>query len=353
MDFEQYLIEQLNKHPAMQPQDLVKMCYQAAYGAEHLLADPHSAWIYLKKEYEQLEIVDTCPEKILYEEISSQVCRIHLSAWKSKGLPLEWLHTMFVASCKGEENAQAQFTQYLETAGKIVREKNLGFTIHHWEEYCSDYKKRGMPPVHHSQEYREKEHPNYRIVHSHFCRILPILELAKKYLQANTPCVIAIDGRAASGKTTLASLLKLVLHADIIHLDDFFLPPELRQKERFQTPGGNIHHERFIQQVLPFLSQRTPFSYQIFDCSTMKYSGVQQIGTQFFRVVEGSYSCHPFFGDYADITIFADVSSDEQEKRIRQRNGEELLKMFVSRWIPLEEAYFSHFQIKEKAQLIL
>ena len=30
MDFEQYLIEQLNKHPAMQPQDLVKMCYQAA-----------------------------------------------------------------------------------------------------------------------------------------------------------------------------------------------------------------------------------------------------------------------------------------------------------------------------------
>ena len=90
MDFEQYLIEQLNKHPAMQPQDLVKMCYQAAYGAEHLLADPHSAWIYLKKEYEQLEIVDTCPGCADGDVDMSETAFKKLAPLNDGRIPISW-----------------------------------------------------------------------------------------------------------------------------------------------------------------------------------------------------------------------------------------------------------------------
>ena len=36
--------------------------------------------------------------------------------------------------------------------------------------------------------------------------------------------VIAIDGRCASGKTTLARELAERLGAGVIHMDDFFLP---------------------------------------------------------------------------------------------------------------------------------
>ena len=62
--------------------------------------------------------------------------------------------------------------------------------------------------------------------------------------------IIAIDGRCAAGKTTLAARLAKELGGDVIHMDDFFLPLELRTEERFREPGGNVHYERFKTEVL-------------------------------------------------------------------------------------------------------
>ena len=345
MDFEIYLMEQLQKHPSMQPQDIIKMCYQASHGAEHLLSDLDRAWNYLKKEYDEVTAADIA----LYEQISDKVSRINLAAWKWKGLPIEWLFRMFVASCRVEENANDQLIKYLKRAEEIINSGEAGFSMQEWDQYLNEYKKIGMPAVHHSAAYREYEHPAYRIVDSRFCRILSILENAKTYLQENKPCIIAIDGRAASGKTTIAKHLQIVLDADVIHMDDFFVPLELRSEERFKNPGENIHHERFVEEVLPFIAEQKEFAYRIFDCSKMSYNGTREIGNKTFRIVEGSYSCHPVFGEYADITVFSDVSVNEQIERIRKRNGEEMLKMFQTRWIPMEEEYFSHYMVGEKA----
>ena len=62
--------------------------------------------------------------------------------------------------------------------------------------------------------------------------------------------VIAIDGRAASGKTTLSLALGDILGAGVVHMDDFFLPGELRTKERLSEAGGNLHRERFSDEVV-------------------------------------------------------------------------------------------------------
>ena len=43
-----FLREQAALHPCMQPRDALKMCYQAAFGAEHLLRDPGAAAAYLR-----------------------------------------------------------------------------------------------------------------------------------------------------------------------------------------------------------------------------------------------------------------------------------------------------------------
>ena len=45
MSFEFYFEEQLKKHPSMQFSDAVKLCYQAAMGAEHLLT-PSNVLLY-------------------------------------------------------------------------------------------------------------------------------------------------------------------------------------------------------------------------------------------------------------------------------------------------------------------
>lgn len=167
------------------------------------------------------------------------------------------------------------------------------------------------------------------------------------------PFVIAIDGRAASGKSTLAEQLSKLLGADVIHMDDFFLPPELRSEERLAEPGGNVHYERFCEEVLPYLNSPELFSYRIFDCSRMDYNGESTVRNTPIRIVEGSYSHHPKFGKYADLFVFSDVDAVEQMRRIRLRNGEEKAQMFAKKWIPLEERYFAEFGIKTHADTVV
>lgn len=348
MLFQTCLAQQLKLHPSMQPQDGVKLCYQAAYGPEHLLNDLDGAWRYLEAEFNRVSPT----EGALFEPISPDICRVNLSVWKERGLPPQWLFRIFAASCKARENAGKLFSEYLQQAEEVLREHAL-FPMEAWDAYLQEYKRIGMPAVHHSTIYREQEQPAYRIADRRFCKLIPILEKAVAYAKKAKPCIIAIDGRAASGKTTLAEDLQNVLDAAVIHMDDFFVPPALRSAERFQKPGENIHHERFTEEVLPFLSGEKPFSYRIFDCSQMDYNGTREVERKPFRIVEGSYSCHPVFGSYGDITVFSDVTPEQQITRIRNRNGEEMLKLFRERWIPMEEAYFTHYKIKEAAHILL
>ena len=165
----------------------------------------------------------------------------------------------------------------------------------------------------------------------------------------DSPFIIAIDGRAASGKSTLAQQLSELLGADVIHMDDFFLPPALRTRERLSEPGGNVHYERFAEEVLPYLKSPAAFSYRIFDCSKMDYEGERFIGNKPIRIVEGSYSHHPKFGRYADLFVFSDVDEEEQMRRIHLRNGEEKAQMFAEKWIPMEERYFAELEVKKCA----
>ena len=62
--------------------------------------------------------------------------------------------------------------------------------------------------------------------------------------------LVAIDGRCAAGKTTLAASLQAQLGCNVFHMDDFFLRPEQRTPERLHQPGGNVDFERFLTEVL-------------------------------------------------------------------------------------------------------
>ena len=70
----QYLSNQFSLHPSMQPDDIIKLCYQVSYGAEHLLQDVESAKRYFFLEWESIAAED----KPLYEEISPSYVRLNL-----------------------------------------------------------------------------------------------------------------------------------------------------------------------------------------------------------------------------------------------------------------------------------
>ena len=341
MDFTTCLLEQLRLHPAMQPRDVLKLCYQAARGAEHLLADPARARTYFDQEYAAIQADASLP---LFEAISEHVARVNLAAWKAACLPVEWLFRMFVHTASVPMGGTELLRRYIDEASSVAG------SMPGWTAALEDWREAGMPAVHHSEAYRATEKPAYRIVNGYFRCILPVLTHLNAHPELR---IIAIDGRAASGKSTKAELLSSILGAPVIHMDDFFLPPALRTEDRLAQPGGNVHYERFAEEVLPGLQSDATFSYRIFDCSRMDFHGTRSIPAAPIRIVEGSYAHHPALGDYADLRVFSTVDKQEQMARILRRNGEKMAEMFRGRWIPMEEAYFRHFAIREKAHICL
>lgn len=178
-----------------------------------------------------------------------------------------------------------------------------------------------------------------------------ILEYINKNFSDSENILVAIDGRCAAGKTTLASVLQEKMDTNLIHMDDFFLRPEQRTKERLLKPGGNVDYERFEKEVLKPLRENIIFSYAPFDCHTMQLTEKISVFPKKITIVEGSYSCHPALEEYYDIKIFLCVDEEEQKRRILHRNGNEKLPVFLEKWIPMEEKYFDKFAIKERCDM--
>ncbi len=144
----------------MQYRDIIKMCYQAAFGAEHLMKDADAARRYLQKEYESAAVRDAP----LYEMISDTVCRVNLSAWKRLSLPLDELFSMFMSSCSVAEDGGELFERYIEEAEEFIKDGEHSLSLDEWRKLLEEYRRMGTHPVHHSEEYRKKELPSYRIV---------------------------------------------------------------------------------------------------------------------------------------------------------------------------------------------
>lgn len=184
-------------------------------------------------------------------------------------------------------------------------------------------------------------------------------------LQDNSRLIVAIDGCCASGKTTLASRLAADLQADLIHMDDFFLPPALRTPMRYEEPGGNVHYERFRTQIArPLLAARVPdtnnrpafvkeagwpvLHWDRFVCADGTFApDLCHTSGKPLLIIEGCYCMRPEFRPLYDLSFFFRTTGEEQLRRIRLRNGDERLPMFRNKWIPLENRYFSYYHIAE------
>lgn len=165
--------------------------------------------------------------------------------------------------------------------------------------------------------------------------------------------VVAIDGRRVAGKTTFARQLAKITGAGLIYMDDFFLPGDMRTEERLKEPGGDVYYERFAEEVLPAVGNALGFDYMCYDCNNIGFGARRTVPAGTLRIVEGIYSCHPKFGDYMDLRIFCDIAPLDQRVRLKMRNGDNSLPLFLEKWIPWEEKYFAAFRIKEKADIIV
>ncbi len=170
--------------------------------------------------------------------------------------------------------------------------------------------------------------------------------------EGRAPAVIAVDGMAGSGKTTLTERMVQRLDAAVIHMDDFFLPQGFRTPERLWEPGGNVYYERFMEEVLPYLRCGAPFAYRVFDAHAHRYTETRLVEAKPFIIVEGSYSQHPKFGNPYDLRVFCETSPEEQLRRVTERDPRKK-DMFQALWIPMENRYFEAFDIRENSDIVV
>ena len=179
-----------------------------------------------------------------------------------------------------------------------------------------------------------------------------ILSKIGELLTTKDQLIIAIDGPCTAGKSTLGQKLSEIYDCNLFHMDDFFLRPEQRTPERFAQPGGNVDYERFQEEVLTPLKHGESFSYRPFDCKTFSLSAPVSVTPKKLSIIEGSYCNHPYFHDPYDFRIFLSVTPELQRQRILQRPSF-LHQRFFEEWIPMEERYFEHFQIRQQCDYVL
>ncbi|MBC2459643.1 uridine kinase family protein [Clostridium beijerinckii] len=180
-----------------------------------------------------------------------------------------------------------------------------------------------------------------------------VIDEIKNLLKDNEKLVIAIDGRCGGGKSSLGAMLAEEFDCSLFHMDDFFLPPRMKTKERLAQLGGNVHYERFEEEILKSLKNDEPAVYRKYLCNKGELSEPIKVEPKNLTIVEGSYSLHPTLRDYYDYKIFITIDSKVQHDRILKRNGEEKLQDFINKWIPLEEHYFTELDIENKCDIIL
>lgn len=179
------------------------------------------------------------------------------------------------------------------------------------------------------------------------------MERLKEVSDGQKQCLIAIDGRCGAGKTTLAEEIQKKIDCNVFHMDHFFLRPEQRTKERLMQPGGNIDHERFLEEVLLPLKEGKTVCYRPYDCHLQDFREEIRMGPKAINLIEGSYSCHSALWAQYDLRFFLSISPEIQLQRIRRRNGEKGAKMFEERWIPLEERYFAQYELEKRCDMVL
>ena len=343
------ILTEYRLHPGLELVDLAKLLYQCVFGCGHIVSDPRACLDRLRTE---TAAVRGTPGEHGFQPLAGGFARLHLRGLEQDGLTPETVSAMFMQSASGHTlRNTAAFLESLDLLHACCADGVLPFSpgdVDLLRQRCieSDF-----APLRHSERYRTLYRPAYRLLRLCYCRFLPLFTAVDRLLARQPRVILAIDGCAGAGKSTLAQLLAGVYDANIFYADDYFLRPEQRTAVRLAEPGGNLDRERFAGEVLAGLASGGTFFCRRFDCATSRLLAPVCRQPKPLEIVEGCYSTHPLFGSPYDLTVFLAVSPELQRRRLSARSDPDLFLRFVQEWIPMERHYFETFEIRQRCTL--
>jgi len=152
-------------------------------------------------------------------------------------------------------------------------------------------------------------------------------------------------------KKFIKALTPLSIPFSNLEIEKYDEYDETKIEGRNEKKFYRLKQNKALLDLIKKLKNIEGFSFRPYNCTLKTLDRPIIIVPEPVTIIEGSYSLHPFFGDYADLRIFMDISPEEQKKRLKARN-ECLLERFENEWIPMEERYFNEFKIREKCDFI-
>ncbi len=152
--------------------------------------------------------------------------------------------------------------------------------------------------------------------------------------------VVAIDGGAAAGKTTLADRLAGALpDAAVLHLDDLL----------DGWAGQFDYRDRLRAEVLEPLAAGKPGCYRRYDWVRGRFTERIRVPVPRYLLVEGVsalWGCAPFWST----GVFLDVPRSERERRWAERDGAPRPEWVA--WLDAEEEFFAAHPVPAGALVV-
>jgi uridine kinase len=132
--------------------------------------------------------------------------------------------------------------------------------------------------------------------------------------------LLAIDGPAGAGKTTLAAQLEAEFSAHstvrTIHMDDLY--------DGWNNPLSQKLTARVISQLLEPLSKKLPVTYQIFDWKLNRFTEFKTIPQSKYLILEGVGAAQREFRPYINKIIWIECDPNLGFNRVIARDGEQV-----------------------------
>ena len=134
--------------------------------------------------------------------------------------------------------------------------------------------------------------------------------------------LIAIDGVAGSGKTTLAhKLAEDLTESSVVHMDDLY--------DGWNNPLSQKLTARVISQLLEPLSKQLPVSYQKFDWRLNRFTEFITIPLSKFFILEGVGAAQREFRPYINKIIWIECDPNLGLRRVIARDGEQVAQEMI------------------------
>lgn len=159
--------------------------------------------------------------------------------------------------------------------------------------------------------------------------------------------VLAIDGRAGAGKTTLANDLCLALRSKysvtLIHMDELY--------EGWDCALSGSLTER-LSNLLEDVSRGAPHQLPTYDWSATAFNSYREIAPTRILILEGVGSAQRIVREFATAIIWLDIDSKTGLTRVLERDGR-VSEPFMSRWQVNEDEHHRREKTRENADFVL